>query len=59
MRVSVLESVCFRIVGRCRSVEALEGCATWSESVVEVVLHKGDGGLGFSILDYQASNLLL
>ena len=38
---------------RSRSLEIFSNPATWSEEVVEVVLRKGEKGLGFSILDYQ------
>lgn len=41
---------------RSRSLEDLTGAgAMWSSFVREIVLLKGDKGLGFSILDYQVS----
>ena len=42
---------------RSRSLEIFSNPATWSEEVVEVVLRKGEKGLGFSILDYQVRPL--
>lgn len=38
---------------RAKSLEALNCGAMWSSLVEEIVLHKGEKGLGFSILDYQ------
>ena len=38
---------------RSRSLEPLNSAAMWSEEVEEIVLIKGEKGLGFSILDYQ------
>lgn len=35
------------------SHESLMGVSVWSDQVQLVTLHKGDQGLGFSILDYQ------
>ena len=42
-----------------RSLEPLSGLAMWSSEPVVIVLEKGDRGLGFSILDYQVSVILL
>ena len=36
-----------------KSLEALNCGAMWSSFVEEIVLEKGERGLGFSILDYQ------
>ncbi len=36
-----------------RSLEPLSGLAMWTQEPVQIELHKGDRGLGFSILDYQ------
>ena len=38
---------------RSRSLEIFSDPATWSRDVEEIVLTKGEAGLGFSILDYQ------
>ena len=38
---------------RSRSLEIFSDPATWSHDVEEIVLTKGEKGLGFSILDYQ------
>lgn len=40
-----------------RSLEPLTGLAMWSPELVEVELQKGERGLGFSILDYQVSEI--
>ncbi|KAH8035620.1 hypothetical protein HPB51_007855 [Rhipicephalus microplus] len=42
---------------RSRSLEPLTGLAMWSSEPHVVELLKGDRGLGFSILDYQARPL--
>ena len=36
-----------------KSLEPLNTSAMWEKSTEEVVLNKGEKGLGFSILDYQ------
>jgi multiple PDZ domain protein len=36
-----------------RSLEVISNLALWSTSVRNIELHKGDNGLGFSVLDYQ------
>lgn len=38
---------------RSRSLELIAGLPMWSTEPTVVELHKGDHGLGFSILDYQ------
>ena len=38
---------------RSRSLEIFSDPATWSRDVEEILLTKGEAGLGFSILDYQ------
>ena len=38
---------------RSRSLEPLNSAAMWSSQIEEIVLIKGEKGLGFSILDYQ------
>ena len=38
---------------RSRSLEVISDLALWSKSIVSIELHKGDHGLGFSVLDYQ------
>lgn len=40
---------------RSKSLENMNCGAMWSSFVEEVILKKGDKGLGFSILDYQVS----
>ena len=40
-------------LGKSRSLERLDAPALWSDETEMVVLNKGEGGLGFSILDYQ------
>jgi len=47
------------IVGRSHSLEPLGGLATWGSEVMTVELYKGDRGLGFSILDYQVTLLVV
>ena len=42
-----------------KSLEALNCGAMWSSFVEEIVLDKGERGLGFSILDYQVIFWLL
>ncbi|XP_066245607.1 multiple PDZ domain protein-like isoform X1 [Euwallacea similis] len=39
--------------GKSRSLELIAGLPMWCEEPTVVELHKGDHGLGFSILDYQ------
>lgn len=41
-----------------RSLEPLTGLAMWNSEPQIIELIKGDRGLGFSILDYQVSDLL-
>ena len=41
---------------RSKSLEGLSSLAMWEPHVEEVVLKKGEKGLGFSILDYQVNN---
>jgi len=36
-----------------RSLEVISNLALWSTSIINIELHKGDNGLGFSVLDYQ------
>ncbi|XP_077981370.1 multiple PDZ domain protein-like [Glandiceps talaboti] len=36
-----------------RTLETATGLAMWSDEPTEIILNKGDRGLGFSILDYQ------
>jgi len=36
-----------------RSLEVISNLALWSTSVIDILLNKGDNGLGFSVLDYQ------
>ena len=53
-RVSACElSAAFRKPRRARSLEMVNCGAMWSSFVEEIVLKKGERGLGFSILDYQ------
>ena len=40
-----------------RSLEPLNSAAMWSSEVEEIVLVKGEKGLGFSILDYQVKTI--
>jgi len=40
---------------RSRSLEPLNSAAMWSSQIEEIVLIKGEKGLGFSILDYQVN----
>ena len=42
-----------------RSLEPLTGLAMWSSDLVVIELVKGDRGLGFSILDYQVSTIII
>ena len=42
-----------------RSLEPLTGLAMWSTEPVEIELQKGERGLGFSILDYQVSPIMI
>ena len=44
---------------RSRSLEIFSDPATWSRDVEEILLTKGEAGLGFSILDYQVILLIL
>ena len=41
-----------------KSLEALNCGAMWSSFVEEIVMEKGERGLGFSILDYQVHKIL-
>ena len=43
------------VINRSRSLEALPSLAVWSPTVEQILLIKGEKGLGFSILDYQVS----
>ncbi|XP_017774513.1 PREDICTED: uncharacterized protein LOC108561189 isoform X2 [Nicrophorus vespilloides] len=47
---SVLSESC---CSRSRSLELVAGLAMWTNEPTNVILNKGDHGLGFSILDYQ------
>lgn len=42
-----------------RSLEPLTSLAMWSSEPEEIELHKGERGLGFSILDYQVCTLAM
>lgn len=45
------------VCSRSRSLEAIAGLPMWSDTITTIELVKGDRGLGFSILDYQVSNM--
>ena len=54
---TLLGHIDFRSISRqkSKSLELLNTVAMWSNKTEEIVLQKGEKGLGFSILDYQVS----
>ncbi|CAF0743296.1 unnamed protein product [Rotaria sordida] len=43
----------FLRMAKTRSLEVISNLALWSTSILTIELHKGENGLGFSVLDYQ------
>lgn len=56
---STFSDLCSGPCSRSRSLDLVAGFPMWSDHHVIVELTKGDHGLGFSILDYQARNNIL